>query len=524
MSNITLDEISPLLVREATARAGTLLAIFCMVSFVFLLIGFFWEKKFTSSVQIYVDDTNIVSPIIGTEQLSTRDKANVAKEELFATDIVDRILNEVGFTHAGTTPAKREEARDDLVGNTTVSNRNNQLLEIEHYDDDPAVAFKVTSLFAELFLQKTMDSSTEETTEAFEFIINQVETYRTKLEDAEGRLESFRSQHPGISTSTEGNVNTRIVELQRDFEQTSLLFAQADQRRRTLQAELSNESSTLARDYQIGQTRDQVARLEAEIDLLSLDYTEDYPDIVRLQQQIEDVKEAAARRNEATNQQGNGQTLFNVNGNTFSGSASLSPVYQQLRSDLARTSAEADAQQSKMRQLQVLLEKEIQRSAKTSQVERQMAELSRDYEINKKFYEDLLSQQQNARLTMTLGAEQQGVLYRIHQPANFPARPNGLRFVHIVLAGIVAASVLPFLYLFIFLKVDPRIRTASAVTDVLELPLLTIVPHMAPPNQKIPLFHRPGAIMATVGVTCVLYVVVFLIKYTMEASGGAPLL
>ena len=524
MSNITLDEIMPLLTREASSRAGTLLAIFCIVSVVFLTAGFFWQKKYTSSVQLYVDDSNIVAPIIGTNQVTNRDKANVAKEELFAVDIVDRILDEVGFTNASTSAADREEARDDLTDNTTIFNRNNQLLEIDYYDDDPATAFKVTSLYADLFLQKTMDSSTEETTEAFEFIINQVETYRNKLEDAESRLESFRSQHPGISPTTEGNVNARIVELQRDFEQTSLQYAQADQRRRTLQAELSNESSTLARDYQIGQTRDQISRLQAEIDILSLSYTDDYPDIIRLRQQIEDVKLLATSRSAQTSQQGSGQAIFNVGGNTFTGSASLSPVYQQLRSDLARTSAEADAQQSKMRQLQVLLENEIERSTKTSQVERELSELSRDYEINKKFYEDLLSQQENARLTMTLGAEQQGVLYRIHQPANFPARPNGLRFFHIVLAGIALASVLPFVYLMVFLKLDPRIRTGSAVTDMLQLPLLTVVPHMASPTEKTPFFHRPGAIISTIGVMCALYVVVFFIKFNMEAAGGGPLL
>ena len=178
----------------------------------------------------------------------------------------------------------------------------------------------------------------------------------------------------------------------------------------------------------------------------------------------------------------------------------------------------------KMRQLQVLLENEIERSTKTSQVERQLSELSRDYEINKKFYEDLLSQQENARLTMTLGAEQQGVLYRIHQPANFPARPNGLRFFHIVLAGIALASVLPFVYLMVFLKLDPRIRTGSAVTDSLQLPLLTVVPHMASPTEKTPFFHRPGAIISTVGVMCALYVVVFFIKFNMEAAGGGPLI
>lgn len=525
MSNITLDEMVPLLSREANARSGTLLSIFVLVSIVFLAIGFLWQKKYTSFVQLYVDDSNIVAPILGTASTVNRDKANVAKEELFATDILDKILDEVGFADANTTAAEREELRDDLTDATSVFNRNNQLLEIDYWNEDPKVAFETTSLFAELFLQKTMDSSTIETTEAFEFIINQVETYRDKLEDAEGRLESFRSQHPGVTASTEGNVNARIVELQRDLEQTSLLYAQADQRRRTLQGELSNESSTLARDYQIGQTREQISRLQAEIDVLSLSYTDDYPDIVRLRQQIEDVKaQAQARSNQVNQQPLNSQSTFNVSGSAFSGASNLSPVYQQLRSDLARTSAEADAQQSRMRQLRVLLEKEIERSAKSSQVERELSELSRDYEINKKFYEDLLSQQENARLTMTLGAEKQGVLYRIHQPANFPARPNGLRFMHIVLAGLVLAVSLPFLYLIVFLKVDPRIRTGSAVTDLLQLPLLTTVPHMPLPTEKTRFFSRPSAIMGTVAVVCILYVVVFVIKYTMEASSGAALL
>ena len=88
MSNITLDEAVPLLSREAAARAGTLLLIFCLISLVFMVTGFLWQKKYTSTVQIYVDDSNLVAPIIGTEQVISRDKANVAKEELFASDSV----------------------------------------------------------------------------------------------------------------------------------------------------------------------------------------------------------------------------------------------------------------------------------------------------------------------------------------------------------------------------------------------------------------------------------------------------
>ncbi|MBX2883595.1 MAG: hypothetical protein KTR32_26815 [Granulosicoccus sp.] len=524
MSNITLDEMLPLLTREAKSRAGTLLAIFGLISLVFLVTSLFWEKKYTSYVQLYVDDSSVIAPIIGTEPVASRDQANVAKQELFAIDLLDKILDEVGITNSNTSPIAREEAREDLTDNTEVTNRNNQLLEIAYYHDEPRAAFEIASLYAELFLQKTMDSTTEETAEAFDFIINQVETYRNKLEDSERRLESFMGLNPGISAATETNVNARIIELQRDLEKTSLLFAQADQRRRTLQQELGSESATLARDYEMGQARDQIARLQAEVDLLSLSYTDDYPDIVRLRQQIEDIKLQASDRNTQLNKSPDGQAVFNLGGSAFTGAANLSPVYQQLRSDLARTSAEADAQRSRMQQLQVMLDKELERSAMTGKVERELTELTRDYEINKKFYEDLLAQQESARLTMTMGAEKQGVLYSIHQPANFPARPNGLRFVHIVAFGIILAVLVPFLYLFVFLKLDPRIRTASAITDQLQLPLLTTVPHLPAPDEKTSLFRRPVTIVSAVCLVCSLYLVVFVIKYTIENNAGGGLL
>ncbi|MFK7893670.1 MAG: hypothetical protein AB8B63_22830 [Granulosicoccus sp.] len=517
MGSMTVDEIMPLMLREARSRAGTLLSIFCFVSLVFIAISFFWQKKYTSYVQLYVDDSAVIAPIIGTEPVATRDKANLAKQELFALDIVDRILDEVGYTSADTTPAERERARDELTENTIIVNRNNQLLEIAYYDDNPRKAFEVAGLYAELFLQKTMDSSTQETTEAFEFIISQVENYRNALEDSERRLESFQRQHPGISISLGNNVNTRIMELQRDLEQTSLLFAQADQRRKTLQRELRSESSTLVRDFQLGQTRQQITQLQAKIDELSLSYTDDYPDIVGLRRQIEDIKQQASSRNDQSGSASNDQAGFSLGGSTFSDSANFIPVYQQLRSDLARTSAEADSQQSRMEQLRVLLAKEVERSDRTSRVERELAELTRDYEINKKFFEELLSQQENARLTMSLGAEKQGVLYRLHQAANFPARPNGLRFVHIVLAGLVLAVILPFLLLFVFVKLDPRIRTASAITDQLSLPLLTTVPHLQAPNEKPSVLIRPAAILATVAIVCSLYIIVYAIKYRMES-------
>ncbi len=517
MSNITLDEFGPLLSREATARRGTLLAIFTVVSLLFLVTAFFWQKKYASIVQLHVDDRQVGQAITGLETPLDTNQALVAREELFSSEIMDQILTDVGYVGSETAPVTRERIKEDIIKDTEIFNIDNQLIEIVYEHTDPKIAFETATRYADLFLEKSMRSSNLENTEAFDFIVDQVESYRTKLEDSEARLESFRRQYPGVNTSTDGNVNARIVELRREMEAANLKFAEFSQRGRSLERELNSESSTIAIEYETGQTRDQISRLQSEIDVLRLSYTDDYPDIIRLKQQIEEVIVSAEQR-QANRRAVGGTSSFTLNGTNYSGAANLSPVYQQLRSDLARNKAEAESQRSRANQLSVLLDKEISRSTVSGKVERELAELTRDYQINQELYEDLLRRQESARLTMSLGAEKQGVLYRIQQPANFPVLPTGLRFMHIAGAGLILGLLLPFVYLVVFLKLDPRIRTASAVTDLLELPLLSTVPHMKQPGEKPAFFSRTGVVFMVVGLVVLLYIIVAFIKYTMALS------
>lgn len=515
MSNITLDEWAPLLSREAVARRGTLLTMFAVVALLFLIVAWFWQKKYTSYVQIHVDSQNAVQVVAGVETALDTNQANVARETLFSTDIMETVLDDVGYVDADSSPVERERIKEELMKDTQIFNINNQLLEIVVEHSDPEMAYKTADRYGDLFLAKSMATSSLETSEAFDFIVNQVETYRTKLEDADARLESFRKQYPGISVATEGNVDSRIVELRREKEEAGLQYAEFNQRRISLERELASESSTMAVEYAASQTRSRVDELQSQIDLLRLSYTDDYPDIIRLKQQIQEL---IANANNRPRQATDGTTSFSLNGSLYSGASNLSPVYQQLRSDLARVTAEAESQKSRSAQLQVMLEQEIKRSAVSGKVERELNELTRDYQINKDLYEDLLRRQESARLSMMLGAEKQGVLYRIQQPANFPVLPTGLRFIHIAGLGLLLALLLPIAYLVIFLKLDPRIRTQSAVTDLLELPLLTTVPHMKQPGEKAGLMGRPATVVGVVVLVVALYVIVAIAKYMIAIS------
>ena len=64
----------------------------------------------------------------------------------------------------------------------------------------------------------------------------------------------------------------------------------------------------------------------------------------------------------------------------------------------------------------------------------QLSELTRDYDVTKRVYEEMLGKK-TARLSMTLDIEGQGVSYRIQEAAQFPLRPTGLNFKHFAALG-----------------------------------------------------------------------------------------
>lgn len=507
MSNITIEEMRPLLAREIKARRALLLMIFAFTALAFLAVAFVWKKTYVSYAQIYVDDQRPVKSLLETDTGANADQANLAKEELFNSAIMSQILDEAGYADENTSLAERERLINEIQENTEVYNINNQLIEILYEHHEPETAFRTTALYADLFLDKALRRSSLETTENFELIIDQVETLRSKLEDSEASIQRFKSQYPGLGAVTEGNVETRVIELRRELESTQLQAGQAERRVRALQREVDSESSTLARDAATNQFRNRLYELQGQIDNLRLSYTDDYPDIVRLKQQLTDTE-----RQMQVAASGGSTGAFSGSG------ATSSPIFQELRRDLSTTKANAESLRARQSELSVLLQKEVERSATTSLVEREYSELIRDYERTKIQYNDLAQAQDDAQIAMVVSKDKQGVLYRIAEPANFPQIPNGLRFIHIAAIGAILSVLLPFLYLLVFLKLDPRIRTTSSITEVLELPLLTTVPHMAKARERKSWLGSTAGVVTVVASVFVIYVVVAVIKFATATN------
>jgi uncharacterized protein involved in exopolysaccharide biosynthesis len=208
-----------------------------------------------------------------------------------------------------------------------------------------------------------------------------------------------------------------------------------------------------------------------------MSYHDTYPDIVQLRHQIEDLNQAIAEdqklRAEA---KASGRVIVND-------SVINNPMYQQLKHDLSQTIVLIEMLHARIAEAKRELADELDRGKRVHGGEAALAELTRDYTVNRDIYQDLLRRRENARVSMNLDKDKQGLTIKVQEPAVFPREPNGLRFIHFVFGGLVLGIMLPLGLLYAKLHIDPRIRIGIMITDKRKVPLLAVVPHMWSPGE-----------------------------------------
>lgn len=471
---ITLEQTLKNLANEAVANRNLIVGAFVAINLCFLAIGLIWPKSFVSSTTIVATEKNIIQPLMQGAAVPTDavDRARLAREVIYGRKVMTQILEHGGWMAGNPSPIEQEQIIERLKKQTDISNVGQNIIKLQYKDDDAERAHRVASKFAELFVQESTNTKSAESKAAFEFIDAQVKEYHAKLANAEEQLKEFRTANIDSRPGTAAEIGTRIGALQNTLEATGVALKEAKIKQASLEKQLSGEAESTAVFSREGQYRTRIAELQGRLDTLRLSYQESYPDVVRLKHQIDDLKEAIVterRTREAA--RASGQTPSDE-------TLSLNPLYQQLKRDLSTTKVEVDTLKTRLDETHRLLETERERARRVHGGEATVAELTRDYEVNRDIYQDLIRRRENARVSMNLDVEQQGLTFKIHEPALLPLQPSGLRFLHFAIGGLVLGLAIPFGLLYGVQQIDPRIRFERVVSEKLGISVLGNIPHL----------------------------------------------
>jgi polysaccharide chain length determinant protein (PEP-CTERM system associated) len=478
---VPLNEMAPIIIAEGRRHAVAFAIIFAIIALIALVIGVLWPKNYVSSTTILAQKSDIIQPLLEGRAVSTgvADRVSIAKQVIFSRKTLNEILDTGGWSAKHPDPIMQDRLMEQIKNHTAISSPRESLVQITYHDSDPDRAFKVTERFAELFIQESLATKERESRDAYEFIDSQVENYHKKLTDAEDNLKKYRAENADAHPGSEADTNSRISTLRGGVEQARLNVMELRSTESALSSQLSGESEVTAVQTRAGIYRAQLAELQAQLDKLLLTYTEQYPDVVRTRHQMEDLRkqlEADENRKDEQRMAGTPSALDQ--------SAQFNPLYTELRSKLADVRRQIAANESRMNATEALLNGELDRSRRIAASESALAELTRDYEVNRDIYQDLLKRRENARVSMNLDEEGRGLTFRVQDPATKPLRPTGLSLTHFALGGIVLALVLPLGVLFLIARFDPRMRSARELERHVGVPVLATVPVYATPRER----------------------------------------
>lgn len=475
----------PVLREELRRRPVMLASIFAAIALTALLLGSLIPKKFSSSTTILVEESNIIQPLMEGRAVPTgvANRAGISREVAFSRRVMQEILKVGGWLVDNPTPLQQDKLIEKIVSRTDISNPRANLIQITYTDPSAERAFLVTRRFADMVIEESLVTKERESKAAYEFIDQQVRQYHDKLTDAETKLEHYRNANPDARPGVEADVNARIGELRRQVETAKIELIDLRSEEAALQAQLSGESEISAVNTIASSYRARLIELQAERDRLMLQFTDQHPDVVRTRHQIRDLEEALRRETERR-ESGGGQP------GTINASSEFNPLYGELKSKLAQAQRRTSATASRIATAEGMLANELSRSSGIAASESALAELTRDYEVNRDLYQDLLKRRENARVSMNLDAERRGLSFRIQEPAALPLRPAGLRLLYVAIAGLVLAAAVPLLLLFGLVKFDPRVRAPAQIEKLAGLPLLGAIPRYPTRAARARSFRR----------------------------------
>ncbi|MDI9245592.1 XrtA system polysaccharide chain length determinant [Marinobacter sp. CHS3-4] len=471
---LPLSDLPKEAIREVRSRKGLAFLLFVGVSFVVLAAGFVWPYKYESEVVIFVDDSNIIRPLMEGSAVPTdiSDRASAAAELLSTRDVLTGVARDksiFGDEAVDLTEEKLEERIAYLRSNMNVRLRQENYFSIGFSAQSPLKAFKIAQKLGQAFIEENNERRRRESRSAYDFIDKQVKSYERQISEVEARLQRFLSDNVD---GTEGEANSRMARLRSEMELAELELEELKSRESSLQQQLASIQPTLQ-----GKSGDayqqRIRTLEEKLDSLRLQYHDSYPDIAILKEQIAELRKQRdqAQENDAQPSDTGGETISN-------------PVYQDVRSQLVSTRTDIQTIETRIGSLERLMAEQEKRMQRIQANKAEYSELTRDMAVNKEIYDDLLKRREKARVSMHLDIEGQGLNYQINETAQYPRTPEGPKFEMFALSGLLLGIVAPFGAAVGWAQVDPRVRSREQVEEELDMLVLEHIPAVRTPYEK----------------------------------------
>jgi polysaccharide biosynthesis transport protein len=353
--------------------------------------------------------------------------------------------------------------------------------------EKPKEAMHAAARLATLFIDENLKTREQQAVGTSEFLESQLKGTKDRLEGMEQRIKEYKIQYMGeLPQQMEANLRM-LTGLQDRLRTNETGTRTVEERKVFLEAQVSLIGNSLsaasggngksvpelsrnpAQSLQI-----QLALKRAKLAELNERYTEKVPEVVRTKQDVADLEKRIAENWRSTDnpstREPNADT--HIAPESLPGSDDIRRMKAQLKATVAEI-ASLKKEREEIRKSIASVERKIEQSPRREQ---EMISMIRDYENQKKSYDDLLKKKLEADVSQNLEKRQKGTQFQILDPANLPEEPFQPNRKKVMGVSLLLALALGFGGTIAWEAMDLRLRDVRDFRHLYKVPILGYIP------------------------------------------------
>lgn len=440
--------------------------------------------KYEASARVFVDTDSILKPLMSglTVQPNVQQQISIVTRTLLSRPNMEKLVRSTDLDLALRTAKDKDDLVDNLIGTIKIQSAGqNNLYMVTFRHPEPEKARRVVQGLVSMFVESSLGDSRKDADTARRFIEDQIQAYEKRLAEAEARVRDFKLKNMALMNTDGRDFLSRMAVLSEQIAKTRLDLKAAEQSRDALKQQLagsadvpgSGPADPSAADIALPEIDSRIQALKQGLDDMMRRYTDKHPDVVNTRRIIAELE--AERKKEVEDR------LKNPKASTASAGIQ-GGITQQLRFALAEAEANVASIRAQLGEYENRLAQARTNAQRVPEIEAELAALNRDYDVQKRNYEQLVSRRESVKIAGELDSTAATVDFRIIDPPRVspkPVAPDRLLILPLILLGAILIGAVAS---FGVSQILPTIQDGRTLREVSGRPVLgsvTLLPSPA---------------------------------------------
>lgn len=431
---------------------------FAVISFSTFVISVKLPRYYKSESVILVDPQKLPPEIVKSAGDNVAGRLQVIMQQVLSRTQLEKIIAQFGLykdrklSREDAVEEMRKDVDTDIIdGSVRANDKNVSAFRVSYMGRNPEEAQNVTRQLASLFIEENLKVREQVAEGTHEFVDTELQRAREELAKQEEQIRVFKSKYAGMLPEQQQSNMQVIGQLQQMLQTNSEALSRAQQSKQYL---LSLAEATKTEPVTANPQAARIQALKAELVEARQKYTDNHPDVIRLQAELKALQSEGASDAQSTS--------------TPQIASQIKAADEEIKNRTQRNN-EIEA---KIRQLQSRIEV-------LPAVEQQYSSLARDYEVSKANYQSLLQKKNVSSMQVEMERNAKGENFRILDPASFPEKPSKPNLLQLNGMGIAFGLALGGAFAFFREMKDPSIHNAKDLQFYVPLRVLGTMPVIA---------------------------------------------